>query len=126
MGGDFASQVSPSRSATPSETEEQRLAELRNDAVDYIDRFDLRQLMTDMFQQVIRDKPENPLKFMQDYLCHDVSRSRSSTSVSHTGRPPPPAESEVPIRWRIAHFLWRWRIGQSCCRVPPDASCRSN
>jgi len=94
--GDFASQVSPSRSATPSETEEQRLAELRNDAVDYIDRFDLRQLMTDMFQQVIRDKPENPLKFMQDYLCHDVSRSRSSTSVSHTGRPPPPAESEFP------------------------------
>lgn len=52
----------------PKEVSEDRLNSLRKTAAEYIERFDLRQALQDMFQKVIRDRPEDPFEFMRIHL----------------------------------------------------------
>eukprot|EP00429_Kryptoperidinium_foliaceum_P125328 CAMPEP_0176327196 /NCGR_PEP_ID=MMETSP0121_2-20121125/74323_1 /TAXON_ID=160619 /ORGANISM="Kryptoperidinium foliaceum, Strain CCMP 1326" /LENGTH=84 /DNA_ID=CAMNT_0017669829 /DNA_START=48 /DNA_END=299 /DNA_ORIENTATION=- len=52
--GGFASGVAPGQ-ASPAGDD--RLQGMRRDAAQYIERFDLRQVLQDMFQKVIRERP---------------------------------------------------------------------
>lgn len=41
----------------------------KHKALEYIERFGLRQLLQELFQRVIKERPEDPFNFMQAYLC---------------------------------------------------------
>jgi len=53
---------------TPSTTTEERIRRVRQNAAEYIERYDLRAVLQEMFQRVIRERPENPFEFMQGFL----------------------------------------------------------
>mmetsp|Transcript_23059 Transcript_23059/g.65544 ORF Transcript_23059/g.65544 Transcript_23059/m.65544 type:complete len:721 (-) Transcript_23059:82-2244(-) len=63
--GGFASGVAPGQ-ASPAGDD--RLQGMRRDAAQYIERFDLRQVLQDMFQKVIRERPVDPFDFMREHL----------------------------------------------------------
>lgn len=47
---------------------EERLTKMRQEAAEYIARFDLRMVLQEMFQKVIKDRPDDPFGFMQAFL----------------------------------------------------------
>lgn len=55
------------RSAGSSMAEE-RIQRVRQDATEYMERFELRGVLQEMFQQVIKDRPEDPFLYMQAFL----------------------------------------------------------
>jgi len=58
-----------------------RLQKMRQEAAEYAERFELRQVLQDMFQRVIKERPENPFDFMQEFISQNNS-ARSSKAAS--------------------------------------------
>mmetsp|Transcript_116928 Transcript_116928/g.214982 ORF Transcript_116928/g.214982 Transcript_116928/m.214982 type:complete len:736 (-) Transcript_116928:93-2300(-) len=77
-GADDALSEAPSRQPVAQQSDrpssgrsslaEERIHRVRQDATSYMERFDLRMVMQDMFQQVIKERPDDPFNFMQNYL----------------------------------------------------------
>merc|ERR1719424_2778072 len=57
------------------EAAEDRLQQVRQNATGYIDRFDLRHVIQEMFQSVIKESPSNPFEFMQAFLRDGPGKS---------------------------------------------------
>lgn len=73
-------------------TTEERIARVRQSATEYIERHDLRMVMQDMFQQVIKERPENPYRFMLVFLQGHVADAPLASGAS---QPPPGTELDV-------------------------------
>jgi hypothetical protein len=52
------------------------------DANDYIARHDLRQVLQDLFQRTILERPENPLEFMRSALCANTADSDAQERIA--------------------------------------------
>jgi len=70
---------------------EERLRCLRANATDYIERYNLRERLQTMFQQVIKNRPDNPIQFMISFLREECGGGDGPSSVSEPQPPPPPA-----------------------------------
>eukprot|EP00927_Polykrikos_kofoidii_P052346 TRINITY_DN46136_c0_g1_i1.p1 TRINITY_DN46136_c0_g1~~TRINITY_DN46136_c0_g1_i1.p1 ORF type:complete len:675 (-),score=121.60 TRINITY_DN46136_c0_g1_i1:123-2147(-) len=74
------------RSATSvgtTEMTEERLRRLRQNATEYIERYNLRMVLQDLFQRTIKDRPENPYKFMRGILCEVDGNVTDSEGQRH-------------------------------------------
>lgn len=63
-------------------TDVEERQEVRDDAKEYIERFELRHVLQEMFQQLIRQKPEDPFCFMQSYFVDGSARRNMAASAS--------------------------------------------
>jgi hypothetical protein len=73
------SSVTPSAS---SDAHDDHLRKVRQEAAEYISRFDLRQVLQQMFQQVIKERPDKPFEFMQAFLREGPGKPLESSTVS--------------------------------------------
>lgn len=70
-----------SQSGCRSTISEDRMQLLRKEASEYIERYDLRQVLQDMFQKVIKERPEDPFGYMRGFLGSPNSASGAAATA---------------------------------------------
>eukprot|EP00928_Gymnodinium_smaydae_P061947 TRINITY_DN458_c1_g1_i1.p1 TRINITY_DN458_c1_g1~~TRINITY_DN458_c1_g1_i1.p1 ORF type:complete len:815 (-),score=156.77 TRINITY_DN458_c1_g1_i1:236-2680(-) len=77
----------PSSDAGSAATSEERYRIVRQNATEYIERHNLRQLLQDLFQRTVRDQPNAPMEFMQKILSDELGGT-CATDTSQPSLPP--------------------------------------